>query len=85
MEVGIRELRDHLSRYIDLVQSGTELTVTDHGRAVAQLTPLKGPRQFDRLVADGLITRSVAKKQPIGDEERPRVDGLTDLIPAQRR
>lgn len=62
MEVGIRKLRDHLSRYVDLVQSGTELTVTDHGRAVAQMTPLNGPWQFDRLVAGGLITRSAAKK-----------------------
>ena len=85
MEVGIRKLRDHLSRYVDLVQSGTELTVTDHGRAVAQMTPLNGPWQFDRLVAGGLITRSAAKKQAISDEDRPNVDGLSDLVVAQRR
>ncbi|MGH8902079.1 MAG: type II toxin-antitoxin system Phd/YefM family antitoxin [Egibacteraceae bacterium] len=29
MEVGIRELRDHLSRYLDRVRDGDELVVTD--------------------------------------------------------
>ena len=37
MEAGVRELRDHLSRYLNEVRDGNEVTVTDHGKAVARL------------------------------------------------
>lgn len=39
-DVGIRELRDHLSRYLERVQAGEELTVTDRGRPIARLVPI---------------------------------------------
>ena len=35
MEVGIRELKNHLSRYLDHVRDGDEVVVTDRGRAIA--------------------------------------------------
>lgn len=63
MEVGIRELRDNLSRFIGLVRDGSELTVTDHGNAVAQVIPLDRPRPIDALVAAGLVTRASTSKQ----------------------
>ena len=56
MEAGIRELRDHLSRYLELDRDGEEVTVTDHGKAVARLVPLDSPRPLDRLIAEGLVT-----------------------------
>ena len=31
MEIGIRELRDGLSRHLDVVREGGTITVTDHG------------------------------------------------------
>ena len=34
-EVGIRELRDHLSKYLEEVQQGNDVVVTDRGRAIA--------------------------------------------------
>jgi prevent-host-death family protein len=51
--VGIRELRQNLSRYIDRVKAGESLTVTERGREVARLTPA-GPRDspIARLVAE---------------------------------
>jgi prevent-host-death family protein len=51
--VGIRELRQNLSRYIDRVKAGESLTVTEHGREVARLTPA-GPKDspIARLVAE---------------------------------
>jgi prevent-host-death family protein len=35
--VGVRELRQNLSKYLDRVKAGEELTVTERGRAVARL------------------------------------------------
>ena len=36
--VGVRELKNHLSAYIDRVRDGEEIVVTDRGRPVARLT-----------------------------------------------
>ena len=40
MEIGIRELRDGLSKHLAVVRSGRTVTVTDHGRPVARIVPV---------------------------------------------
>jgi prevent-host-death family protein len=37
--VGVRELRQNLSKYLDRVKAGEALVVTEHGREVARLVP----------------------------------------------
>jgi len=37
--VGVRELRQNLSRYLDRVKEGETLTVTERGHEVARLVP----------------------------------------------
>jgi prevent-host-death family protein len=56
--VGVRELRQNLSVYLDRVKAGESLEVTEHGRPVARLTPRPPDRQsvVDRLIAEGRIT-----------------------------
>lgn len=54
--IGIRELRQHASRYLDRVRHGESLEVTDRGRLVALLVPPSGDRAArDRLVAEGRL------------------------------
>ncbi|MGF1668719.1 MAG: type II toxin-antitoxin system Phd/YefM family antitoxin [Acidimicrobiia bacterium] len=84
MEAGVRELRDHLSRYLDAVRDGQEVTVTDHGKAVARLVPLDRPRTLDRLIAEGLITPARAAKQPRRQPIRTK-GTVSDLVAEQRR
>jgi prevent-host-death family protein len=60
VEVGIRELRLNLSRYVARVREGVEVIVTDRGRPVARLGPVDDEQQRDeevyqRLVREGLI------------------------------
>jgi prevent-host-death family protein len=60
VEVGIRELRLNLSRYVARVREGVEVIVTDRGRPVARLAPVDDEQQRDeevyrRLVREGLI------------------------------
>jgi prevent-host-death family protein len=38
--VGIRELKAHLSAYLERVAGGARVTVTDRGREVATLAPI---------------------------------------------
>lgn len=84
-EAGIRELRDHLSKFLDRVRTGEELVVTDRGTAIACIVPVKQPRPFDRLVREGLI-----EPAPDSSRRRPRrrtqTSGtVSDLVAAQRR
>jgi prevent-host-death family protein len=55
--VGVRELRQNLSVYLDRVKAGETLEVTEHGHAVGLLTPLPRTPQstLERLMAEGRI------------------------------
>ena len=83
-EVGVRQLRDHLSRYLEHVQSGEHVVVTDRGRAIARLVPMDGERTIDRLVAEGVVTPA---EQPVRRRPTPlRTAGsVSDLVADQRR
>jgi prevent-host-death family protein len=85
MEAGVRELRDHLSKYLELVRDGAEVTVTDHGKAVARLVPLGRPRPLDRLIAEGLVTPSRASKRTRSGSALQAKGSVSDLIAEQRR
>jgi len=52
--VGVRELRQNLSRYLRLVTEGERFEVTEHNLPVAVLGPLPGRSSaVERLVAEG--------------------------------
>jgi len=54
--IGIRELRQHASVYVDLAERGYTVDITNRGRLVAQLVPaneLGSP--LERLIAAGII------------------------------
>jgi prevent-host-death family protein len=55
-QVGVRELRQNLSKYLRRVDAGETLVVTENRRPVAVLAPL--PEQmtrYQRLIAEGLV------------------------------
>ena len=55
--VGIRELRQNLSIYVDRVKDGETLEVTEHGHPVAELGPLRQPSKsvYQQMKEDGRI------------------------------
>ena len=55
--VGVRELRQNLSVYLERVKKGEALTVTDRGQEVAILRPMpKSDDLIERLIAEGRAT-----------------------------
>ncbi len=82
--VGVRELKDQLSRYLTLVRSGAEVIVTDHGRPIARLIPM-GERAdvLEELVARGEVSapgrRGRSKPSPIAAR-----GAVSDLVADQR-
>jgi prevent-host-death family protein len=54
--IGIRELRQHASVYVDLAEKGQTVDITNRGRLVARLVPAKEPESpLERLIAAGII------------------------------
>lgn len=53
LSIGVRELRQHASRWLERVKAGESITVTDRGRPVARLVPV-GDRGLQQLIDDGL-------------------------------
>lgn len=82
--VGIRELRNHLSEYLERVRAGDEILVTDRGRAIARVVPLHGVRTLDRLVADGIVTPAATPKRA-APRPRSTAGTVSDLVQHQRR
>jgi len=70
--VGIRELRQNLSRYLRRVAAGERLEVTERGKPVAILAPIPDDSSaLQRLVASG--------------KARPAEGDLLDLPPPKGR
>jgi prevent-host-death family protein len=86
--VGIKDLRDGLSRYLDRVRNGGTITVTDHGRPVARIVPVGRLSNYEQMKVDGRITPG---RVPKGTTPLPEpvetTDGgsLMEFIDEQRR
>ena len=67
-KIGIRELRQHASRYVAMAKAGLRVPVTDRGELVAYLVPAgDGGTTFERMKAAGQV--------------RPAIGNLMDLMP----
>jgi len=82
--VGIRELKNNLSHYVRQVVAGRRISVTAHGRVVAELVPPSsaGSNQsrYDELVSSGVIRPAIERGDPLVDFpslELPRGTGAT--------
>ncbi|MGH6689462.1 MAG: type II toxin-antitoxin system Phd/YefM family antitoxin [Gammaproteobacteria bacterium] len=83
--VGVRELRQNLSVYLDRVKTGEILEVTEHGHAVALFTPLPGPGStLEQLIAAGRASAAagdlLALGRPIGKRPERRASQALDEL-----
>jgi prevent-host-death family protein len=65
LSVGIKELKAKLSSYMDLVEHGEEVVVTERGREIAVVMPITPERRaLSRLAREGKAR--VGSGRPIG-------------------
>lgn len=76
--MGVRELRDGLSQHLALVRSGTEITVTDHGRPIARIIPVAAD-QLNALVAEGRVVPPGPARGSLPARQRAK-GSVSDLI-----
>jgi prevent-host-death family protein len=78
--VGVRELRENLSSYLDRVKAGEEVVITERGKRIARIV---GPSKLDQLIAEGRARPASRPKRPIRIEDLPVLDGpptLSDVV-----
>lgn len=84
--VGVRDLKNNLSRFLDRVKRGEEIIVTEHGRPVARLSAIDKPTdRLAALVASGAV-RPPKARQRQRPARRIKANGsVSDLVAEQRR
>ncbi|WP_349260245.1 type II toxin-antitoxin system prevent-host-death family antitoxin [Actinocrinis sp.] len=82
-EVGVRDLHDHLSRYVRHVADGGEVVVTMRGKRVARLTPVDQVDPLEGLRARGLVSVPSGRWR-LRQRGHARAS-VSDLVADQRR
>jgi prevent-host-death family protein len=85
IEVGVRELKNNLSRYLDQVEAGIEVIVTDRGRPIARLNGIDdiATDKLAALIEAGLVRPPTSKVR-----QRPvplASDGSVSELVAEQR
>lgn len=78
---GVRELRDHLSRYLDLVKGGRTVAVTEHGTVIATIVPMRFSERTMELYREGKVNLPTLPKRDVDDFQRIHVEGgIQDIL-----
>jgi antitoxin (DNA-binding transcriptional repressor) of toxin-antitoxin stability system len=87
--VGIKELRDNLSRILKMVEQGKVITVLRHGKGIVELRPTKGDRArevSDRLREKKVLSGGTGKIGPLKTVVNRKPDQpVSDLVIEERR
>jgi len=84
VEVGVRELHDRLSEYLEKVEEGVEVVVTRRGKRVARLSKVDRPRPLEEFERRGLVRwpkRPKEVRKPLPGSK----GSVSDLVKEQRR
>jgi prevent-host-death family protein len=90
MKAGVREVRDRFTHYLDQVRRGREVIVTERGREVAALIPLRNQNSVEdavaRLQTEGLVEVTDSWRPLAMSSSSSRLRGrlLSELIVEER-
>jgi prevent-host-death family protein len=51
MDIGIRELKNQLSKYLKIVRQGKTIAITQRGKIIAYMTPSNRSQELEDLMA----------------------------------
>ncbi|MGH8884104.1 MAG: type II toxin-antitoxin system Phd/YefM family antitoxin [Egibacteraceae bacterium] len=84
MDVGVRELKQHLSEYLERAARGEIIQITDRGRPKAILAPLPGRLRLREGIEEGWV-RPPLTDQPPQPARRFKIDrSIAELIDEDR-
>jgi len=78
LAVGVRELKNRLSEYLNRVKTGERVMITDRGRPVAVISPppvTPADRRIEAMLREGVVRWGGGK--PRGAARPPRIKGAS--------
>jgi len=78
LAVGVRELKNRLSEYLNRVRAGERVMITDRGRPVAVISPTPvtpADRRIEAMLREGVVRWGGGK--PRGAVRPPRIRGAS--------
>jgi prevent-host-death family protein len=86
VDVSVSNLRAHLSDWLDRVQDGEDVVVTDRGTPVARIVQVTASDLLEDLEKEGLLARPTSSQRPrAGDFRRVRAKrSVAHLVSDQR-
>ena len=85
VEVGVRDLKNNLSRHLASVKEGAEITVTEHGRPVARLIAIDASTdRLAQLIEAGVVRPARSKVRNLPPPVHAS-GSVSDLVAEQRR
>jgi prevent-host-death family protein len=89
VRVGVREFRENLRAYLDRIEAGDEVVITDRGKPIARMTePETHEALRARLIREGRVTPAKKPWGPIDRDKLPTLPpgpSLSDIVIAMRR
>lgn len=90
--VGVRELKNQLTRYLRRVGGGEEVVVTQHGKPIALIRPIRADEpaadpevRLAQLAARGIVTLPTSRPSPRLRAVKARGAPLSRTIIEDRR
>jgi prevent-host-death family protein len=88
MPVGIRELKNKLSYYLERVKGGEPLAVTEHGRTIAYIVPSKKAPAYEelaRMVREDLASWKGGKPEGSAKPVKAKGKPVSRIVIEERR
>lgn len=82
--VGIRELKTHLSRYLEKVKQGKEIIITERGQEIAVLAPLSPEQQWVAAMLHSGKARGRGGKPKGCQDICPQGESLSETVRRER-
>jgi prevent-host-death family protein len=89
-QVGVRELKDKLSAVLHRVQEGEPIEVTDNGRPIVRMVPIRPASVTDRLLAEGTLVLALDRDgewpdpEPTSQGDRPMSEIVIEMRADER-
>jgi len=83
MDVGVRELKQHLSEYLERAAKGELIRVTDRGQPKAILGPVPGAGRLESGVKEGWI-RAAEGSEPGSVRRAVASRGISEVLDEDR-
>ncbi len=86
--VGLRQLGQNVSRVMERIKRGEVLVVTEFGKPIAKISPVREPQTLEEAVQMGQVTQPTANLADFFARERLPASGgqsLSEVLERMRR